>query len=124
MGYAEAGRERFCDPSVRHHAYSPAGEAQPVVLVEGEVGGTWSLRLTPTRARIVLSLFSAPGPKLRTKLQDEAMMIGSFFDARTTTVQIDRVLKGRARGAAPKKGATAKKRATPKKRVPAKKIAR
>jgi len=93
MGYAQDSRARFVHPSLLERVYDRSGDGQPMVLVEGEVQGTWSIRFTKAKAALTLSMFDRPGAKLRAALEDEAMMVGTFLDAHDVVVTLEKVPK-------------------------------
>jgi hypothetical protein len=89
MGYAPDGRARFVHPSLLPHVYETGGDSRPVVLVEGEVGGTWTFRFTRDRITITLSMFDTPGQRLRAALMSETELVASFLEA--SDVRIEQV---------------------------------
>ncbi|MGZ4189207.1 MAG: DNA glycosylase AlkZ-like family protein [Actinomycetota bacterium] len=91
MGYAPEGRARFADPDVLPLLYESGGDSRPVVLVEGEVAGTWGFRFGRTRITITLSMFDVPGPRLRAALESEVELVGSFLEASKTTLELIKV---------------------------------
>lgn len=99
MGYGSEGRSRFATPAVQKVIYDAGGNAQPVVLIEGEVGGTWEHRILGDRIRIKLSLFEQPAPALRDALDSEAALVATFLEAARSTIAYERVERPRARRA-------------------------
>lgn len=101
MGYAQDGRARFAHPSLLPLLYSAGGDSNPMVLVEGEVQGTWSHRLTGDRISISIGMFSEPGPRLSGALDAEIQLLAGFLEA--SRVKVERVMlerPGRARRSA------------------------
>jgi len=80
MGYAPDGRARFLPPAMGAAAYSAGGDAQPVILVDGMVRGTWSIRFAGRSAEITLDPPGRLSSRTRRALGDEARLIGSFFE--------------------------------------------
>jgi hypothetical protein len=93
MGYAPEGRARFIHSSLLPECYDGVGNAQPLVLIEGEVHGTWSFRGTGDRITIGVQLYDAPGPRLQAALEDEANLVGGFLEASTVTIEQERLAK-------------------------------
>lgn len=77
IGLAPDGRERFVHPDVQNKAYTPAGDGNPVVLVDGQVAGTWSLTVKDGAS---LDLFDSLGPaarkRLDERLEEVAVLLG------------------------------------------------
>jgi hypothetical protein len=65
MGLAPDGRQRFVHPDVQKKAYTPAGDGNPVVLVDGQVAGTWNLTVKDGAS---VDLFDSLGPSARRRL--------------------------------------------------------
>jgi hypothetical protein len=93
MGYAPAGRARFIHSSLLPIAYDGVGHSLPLVLIEGEVQGTWSFRGAGDRITISIQLYDAPGPRLQAAMEDEANLVGGFLEASTVTIEQERVQK-------------------------------
>jgi len=100
MGYAPNGRARFVHSSLLSETYDGVGNAQPLVLIEGEVHGTWSFRGAGDRITIAIQLYDAPGPRLQAALEDEAHLVGGFLEASNVTIEQERVARPARRAAA------------------------
>jgi len=99
MGYAPNGRARFIHSSLLPVAYDGVGNAQPLVLIEGEVHGTWSFRGAGDRITIGIQLYDTPGPRLQAALEDEAHLVGGFLEASSVTIEQERVARPARRAA-------------------------
>jgi hypothetical protein len=86
-----------------------------MVLVEGEVQGTWSHRLTGDRISISIGMFDEPGPRLQAALESEIELMASFLEAgRVKVDQVKLARPARRVAAAVKKPPAARKPAAPK----------
>ncbi len=120
MGYATEGRARFAHPSLLGLIYEKSGDAMPMVLVEGEVNGTWSHRLTGDRISLTISMFDAPGPRLAAALESEIELVAGFLEAarmKVSHVKLERPPRRAARRPAAKRRPVAPKK-TPAKKPP------
>ena len=99
MGYATASRARFAAPELLDLIFDAGGNAQPVVLVEGEVQGMWDYRISGDRIRITLRMFSTPGPRLREALGSEAVLVADFLETERRTIDVEQLERPRKRGA-------------------------
>jgi hypothetical protein len=116
MGYAPEGRARFVHPSLLPLTYDGSGDAQPVILVEGEVRGTWGFRFARDRITITLSMFDSIGPRLRAAMEQEVELVGYFLEA--ASVRIDEVRVERPSRRAPAANKTMRsKRSAPAKGI-------
>lgn len=93
MGYAPDGRARFVHPSLLPVSYDGVGNAMPLVLIEGEVHGTWTFRGAGDRITIGVQLYDSPGPRLQAALEDEANLVGGFLEASNVTIEQERVAR-------------------------------
>lgn len=103
MGYAPAGRARFVPPALEPAVYDAGGNAGPVVLVEGEVRGTWAIRFAGDRARVTVSMLERLTPRLEAALQAEIDLVAGFLEASSVTVErvkLERPRRARATPAA------------------------
>lgn len=118
MGYAPPGRARFAAPELLDLIFDAAGNAQPVVLVEGEVQGMWDYRATGDRLRLVVRMFDEPGPALRHALESEAELVASFLETGRRSVTLERINRPKrqraAKGSVEKAGKTVGKKTTKK----------
>lgn len=97
MGYAAGSRARFCEPRLLPLVYDAGGDAQPMVLVEGEVQGLWDLRLARDHATVRFRMFDAPGPKLQAALDAEAELAAAFLEAPRVVIERERAARRPAR---------------------------
>jgi hypothetical protein len=72
MGFAPDGRQRLVHPDVQPRVYTPLGvglpgDANPVVLVDGEVAGTWTFSRADGAA---VQPFEPLGPRARRRLEE------------------------------------------------------
>jgi hypothetical protein len=72
MGYAPAGRGRFLPEELRPVAYEDSGDARPVIVVDGQVAGGWTMRFRGDVAEIELRPAETPGPQLAAALRERA----------------------------------------------------
>jgi hypothetical protein len=87
MGYAPPSRARFADPSIQPLVYEAGGDAGPMVLVEGEVQGTWKHRLTGDRISIQIAMFEQPSARLAGALEAEIALVAGFLEASKVKVE-------------------------------------
>jgi winged helix DNA-binding protein len=114
MGYAPTGRARFVHPSLLPVSYDGVGNSLPLVLIEGEVHGTWSFRGAGDRITIGIQLYDSPGPRLQAALEDEANLVGGFLEASTVTIEQERLARPARRALAKAPPRKALKRASSK----------
>ena len=93
MGYAPNGRARFVHSSLLPVAYDGLGNAQPLVLVEGEVQGTWGFRGAGDRITISIQMFESLEPRLQAALEAEAELVGNFLEASTVAIDQERIAR-------------------------------
>jgi hypothetical protein len=91
MGYAPGGRARFAHSSLLPQIYDGVGNALPVVLVEGEVLGTWSFRFGVERITINLQMYESLGPRLNAALESEAELVGGFLEAPKVIIEQEKI---------------------------------
>ncbi len=87
MGYAAASRARFADPSILPYLYDKGGNAAPVILIEGAVGGLWDYTLSDRRIEIRIGLFEEPTPRALEAIEGEAGLVARYFNARDVTIK-------------------------------------
>jgi len=80
-------------PSLLPVSYDGVGNSLPLVLIEGEVHGTWSFRGAGDRITIGIQLYDSPGPRLQAALEDEANLVGGFLEASTVTIEQERLAR-------------------------------
>ncbi len=76
MGLMPDGRQRFVHPDVQKQAYSPAGDGNPVVLVDGQVAGTWKLTVKDGAS---VDLFDSLGPTARRRLDQRLEEVAALL---------------------------------------------
>ena len=86
MGYAGASRARFADPSILPYLYDKGGNAAPVILIEGAVGGLWDYTLSERKIEIRIGLFEEPTPRALAAIEGEAGLVAGYFNARDVTI--------------------------------------
>src|SRR5439155_8104114 len=109
-----AGRARFIHSSLLPVAYDGVGNSLPLVLVEGEVHGTWSFRGAGDRTTISIQLYDSPGPRLQAAMEDEANLVGGFLEASKVTIEQEKIPRPARRPAAKAAPRKALKRPSPK----------
>jgi hypothetical protein len=87
MGYAPPSRARFADPSMLPFLYDKGGNAAPVILIEGAVGGLWDYTLSDRRIEIRIGLFEEPTPRALESIEGEAGLVAGYFNARDVTIK-------------------------------------
>ena len=87
MGYAEASRARFADPEVMPYLYDKGGNAAPVILIEGRVGGLWDFTLSDRKIEIRIGLFEEPVPRALASIEAEAGLVAGYFNARDVSIK-------------------------------------
>ena len=76
MGYRD--RERFLDTDRRDWVYDRGGNAAPVVLLDGRVGGVWDLTDLPAPAGRML-LFDPGDPRRKLVVEEVRRTAGFWF---------------------------------------------
>jgi hypothetical protein len=82
MGLAPGGRERFAHPDVAGRLYEKSGDGRPVVLVDGEAAGVWSVAAVKGKKdelTIELDLFDKPAKKLQAALDERVDAVRAFL---------------------------------------------
>jgi hypothetical protein len=80
MGLAPDGRARFADPDVVDKLYETSGDGRPVILVDGEAAGVWSVKAGKGDALdIGLEPFEKPAKKLRSALDERVDAVRAFL---------------------------------------------
>jgi hypothetical protein len=84
MGHAPDGRRRFVHPDVQRRVYTPigtglAGDGNPVILVDGEVVGTWTYTLKDGAA---VQPFAALGAKTGRRVDEQLDAVAGLLGGR------------------------------------------
>ncbi len=72
-------KEHFLKPQFYKRVYRNQGWISPVVLINGEIAGVWSYKLSRKAAEIEIELFRRVGPRIRTQIKDRAGELADLF---------------------------------------------
>jgi len=72
-------KEHFLKPQFYKRVYRNQGWISPVVLIDGEIAGVWSYKLSPKAAEIEVELFARVGSRTRTQIKDRAAELADLF---------------------------------------------
>jgi hypothetical protein len=90
MGHAPDGRHRLVHPDVQDRVYSPVGvglpgDGNPVVLVDGEVVGTWTFS---REEGVLVRPFDAFGPRTSRRLTERVDAVARVLSSGAADVDI------------------------------------
>jgi uncharacterized protein YcaQ len=74
-------KEHFLKPQFYKRVYRNQGWISPVVLINGEIAGVWSYKLSQKAAEIVVELFRRVGPRMRKQIKDRAAELADLFQS-------------------------------------------
>lgn len=74
-------KEHFLEPQFYKRVYRNQGWISPVVLINGEIGGVWSYKLSRKAVAIEVELFTRVGPRTRTQIKDRAAELADLFQS-------------------------------------------
>ena len=72
-------KEHFLKPQFYKRVYRNQGWISPVVLINGEIAGVWTYKLSRKAAEIEVELFRRVGPRTRTQIKDRAAELADLF---------------------------------------------
>jgi hypothetical protein len=72
-------KEHFLKSQFYKRVYRNQGWISPVVLINGEIAGVWSYKLSPKAAEIQVELFGRVGPRTRIQIKDRAKELADLF---------------------------------------------
>jgi hypothetical protein len=72
-------KEHFLKPQFYKRVYRNQGWISPVVLINGEIAGVWSYKLSPKAAEIEVDLFAQVGSRVRKQIKDRAAELAKLF---------------------------------------------
>jgi uncharacterized protein YcaQ len=72
-------KEHFLKPQFYKRVYRNQGWISPVVLINGEIAGVWSYKLSRKAAEIEIELFGRVNPRTRTQIKDRAGELADLF---------------------------------------------
>jgi len=74
-------KEHFLKPRFYKRVYRNQGWISPVVLINGEIAGVWSYKLSRKAVEIDIELFARIGPRTRVQIKDRAKELADMFQA-------------------------------------------
>jgi hypothetical protein len=72
-------KEHFLKPQFYKHVYRNQGWISPVVLINGEIAGVWSYKVSRKTVEIEIELFARVGPRMRKQIKDRAAELADLF---------------------------------------------
>jgi uncharacterized protein YcaQ len=72
-------KEHFLKPQFYKRVYRNQGWISPVVLINGEIAGVWSYKLSRKAAEIEVELFRRVDPRTRAQIKDRAEELADLF---------------------------------------------
>jgi hypothetical protein len=72
-------KEHFLKPQFYKRVYRNQGWISPVVLINGEIAGVWSYKLSRKAAEIEIELFARVGPRTRRQIKDRAAELADLY---------------------------------------------
>src|SRR5438270_7894645 len=72
-------KEHFLKPQFYKRVYRNQGWISPVVLINGEIAGVWSYKLSRKTVEIEIELFARIGPRTRMQIKDRAEEFAGLF---------------------------------------------
>lgn len=72
-------KEHFLKPQFYKRVYRNQGWISPVVLINGEIAGVWSYKLSRKAVEIEIELFARVGPRTRVQIKDRAKELADLF---------------------------------------------
>jgi hypothetical protein len=74
-------KEHFLKPQFYKRVYRNQGWISPVVLINGEIAGVWSHKLSRKAVEIEVELFARVGPRTRKQIRDRAKELADLFQS-------------------------------------------
>jgi hypothetical protein len=78
---AHSFKEHFLKPQFYKRVYRNQGWISPVVLINGEIAGVWSYKLSQKAAEIEVKLFRRVRPRMRKQIKDRAAELADLFQS-------------------------------------------
>jgi hypothetical protein len=72
-------KEHFLKPQFYKRVYRNQGWISPVVLINGEIAGVWSYKLSRKALEIEIELFARVGSRTRKQIKDRAADLADLF---------------------------------------------
>jgi hypothetical protein len=72
-------KEHFLKAQFYKRVYRNQGWISPVVLINGEIAGVWSYKLSRKAVEIEIELFARVGPRTRLQIKDRAEELADLF---------------------------------------------
>lgn len=72
-------KEHFLKPQLYKRVYRNQGWISPVVLINGEIAGVWSYKLSQKSVEIEIELFARVNPRTRKQIKDRAGELADLF---------------------------------------------
>jgi len=74
-------KEHFLKPQFYKRVYRNQGWISPVVLINGEIAGVWSYKLSRKAVEIEVELFGSVGSHIRAQIKDRAAELADLFQS-------------------------------------------
>ena len=74
-------KEHFLKPQFYKRVYRNQGWISPVLLINGEIAGVWSHKLSRKAIEIEVELFARVGPRTRKQIMDRAAELADLFQS-------------------------------------------
>jgi hypothetical protein len=74
-------KEHFLKPQFYKRVYRNQGWISPVVLINGEIAGVWTYKLSRKSVEIEIELFPRVGSRTRTQIKDRAAELADLFQS-------------------------------------------
>jgi uncharacterized protein YcaQ len=74
-------KEHFLKPKFYKRVYRNQGWISPVVLINGEIAGVWSYKISPKTVEIEIELFARVGSRTRMQIKDRAAELADLFQS-------------------------------------------
>lgn len=74
-------KEHFLKPQFYKRVFRNQGWISPVVLINGEIAGVWSYKVSRKAVEIEVELFTRVGPRTRMQIKDRAAELADLFQS-------------------------------------------
>jgi hypothetical protein len=74
-------KEHFLKPQFYKRVYRNQGWISPVVLINGQIAGVWSYKLSRKAVEIEIELFARVDPRTRMQIKDRARELAELFQS-------------------------------------------
>jgi len=74
-------KEHFLKPQFYKRVYRNQGWISPVVLINGEIAGVWSYKVSRKAVEVEIELLARVGPRTRKQIKDRAAELADLFQS-------------------------------------------